>query len=642
MNRFLLPVLLLFAGMTILVSCSDSGNEETFQTYRVFPVKNELKLKPGSQSFLAVGIEVPSGNHIYGNPKGPGTGKPTILRVRPVEGVIFSVPRYLPPEKFNSPGEEKHVFGYSGRTTLFLPLKVHEDAEPGIRTLDIKYESLICTDRSCVPRDGELSVTLEVSREGQESIPDETMQNLFKRSSPPSGPGAVTEFMVDDSRKSMDDETSLRPSMETSLVGIPDQPSLQTKVSDFTPRFLDSGIAGILQAILFGLIAGFILNFMPCVLPVVSIKIMGIIGQAEKNPRESMLLGMLFSLGILVSFAVLALLAAFFGYNWGGLFQHREFIVAMAAIVFVLSLSLFGVFTIQIPGFAGRAAGSMGRNAYLDSFIKGLLATLLATPCSGPFLGGTLAWALTQPPSIIFTIFMSVGLGMALPYIIITARPALSRFIPKPGPWTFYFEKIMGFLLVFTVIYLLSILQGQDILATITFLSITALAFWQFGIFGSPVKSKRTRLISLVVLLALLGGGYHLSFQSLYRTKQVSLNNVDEFSMNTLLEERESGRIVLVDFTADWCPNCKLVEATALKTAKVRQAMKKHNAILLLADITRSNPEAEQLMENLGSRSIPFLAIFPPGDTFRSPFCLRDIYSEDDVLRALEASAKER
>jgi thiol:disulfide interchange protein DsbD len=636
-----MATLLLFTGVAVLISCSDTGKGD-FQTYRVFPVQKQLKLKPGSQSFLAVGIEIPSGSYIYGNPKGPGTGKPTVLRVRPVDGITFSVPRYLPPEQFNSPGEDKHVFGYSDRTTLFLPLNVNEDAEPGIRTLEIEYESLICSDRSCVPRDGELTLRVEVIQKGPESIPGEKMQKLFQTSSPPSEPGAVTDYMVDDSHESTNEGTSIRPAMETPLTGLTDRRAPQGKVADFTPRFLDTGTGGILQAILFGLIAGLILNFMPCVLPVVSIKIMGIIGHAEKEPRESTLLGMLFSLGILVSFAVLALLAAFFGYNWGGLFQHREFIVAMTAIVFILALSLFGVFTIQIPGFAGRAAATQGKNAYLDAFIKGLLATLLATPCSGPFLGGTLAWALTQPPSIIFIIFMSIGLGMALPYMIITARPALIRFIPKPGPWMVYFEKIMGFLLVFTVVYLLSILEGEDILATVTFLSITALAFWQFGTFASPVKSRKSRLLSLAVLIILLGGGYHLSFQGLYQAKVVSMNQVDDFSMETLLEEREAGRIVLVDFTADWCPNCKLVEATSLKTSKVRLAMEKHDAILLVADITRSNREAERLMESLGSRSIPFLAVFPPGETFRSPYCLRDIYSEDDVLRALEASAKER
>jgi thiol:disulfide interchange protein DsbD len=403
----------------------------------------------------------------------------------------------------------------------------------------------------------------------------------------------------------------------------------------FSPRYIESGVTGIVQAVLFGIIAGFLLNLMPCVLPVVSLKVMSFVKHADKKRKELVFLGVFFSLGILTSFAVLASLAAFFGYKWGGLFQHRLFLVSMTGIVFALALSLFGVFSINAPAFAGKALKEK-ENYYLDAYVKGLLATLLATPCSGPFLGGTLAWTLSQRPAVIFIVFMCIGFGMALPYIILTINPKFLKYIPKPGEWIKTFEQIMAFLLIFTVIYLLGIFDTSSLLPMIAFIGFLAVGFWQYGRYGAIYQSIATRTVSSIILILIIITGYFVSFHYLYSEKKITNISAHDFSVQRLLENKDTGRISVIEFTAGWCPNCRLVEKITLHTDKITTALRDSSIDFMVADITGSNPAAEKLMLLFRSQSIPLLAIVPPGESFNRPVILRDIYSEHDVLKAIE------
>jgi thiol:disulfide interchange protein DsbD len=382
---------------------------------------------------------------------------------------------------------------------------------------------------------------------------------------------------------------------------------------------------------------------------------MDIVKHAGDDRKELVKLGAFFTLGIIISFIILAALAAFMGYNFGALFQKKIFLIIMIAVVFALTLSLFEVFTINIPSFAIRATETYGRraadqhpqlhlkvkdersNPYIDAFGKGVLTTLLATPCSGPFLGGTLAWAFTQTPAVIFIIFISIGSGMALPYIILTINPGLMRFIPKSGNWMITFERVMAFLLMATIIYLMSILEDTLVIPTLWFLLFIAMAFWQYGRFGSIIMARKKRIISRIMLVVILAAGYILSYNYLYCGDEEKASITGrEFDVTALHDNNDNGIISVVDFTADWCPNCKLVEKTSLYTAEVLKTIKEKKIQLFVADLTRENIPAEKLLNELGNRSIPFLAIFPSGKFFKSPVCLRDIYSKEDVLEAIK------
>jgi thiol:disulfide interchange protein len=610
---------ILFILSFTLLSC----NKKEYQEMNVYPMQKEAVAAQGSDSFIVVQVEIPRRSHIYGNPKGPGIGKPTELSVTASKDIVFGKARYQKPKKYFFPGEKDFVWGYEHDTRIFLPFKVSEKAVTGSHEITVIFDSLLCSDAGsdgesfCVPKIFNFKSSIRV-------LPKGMAGTLYGQ--------VILEEYGNSSEPEQDISNIQRNGNGTAAI----QTSLPSDLK-FSPRYIERTVTGLFQAVLFGIIAGLLLNFMPCVLPVVSLKVMGFIQHAGKSRKDLFLLGLIFSLGIITSFTVLAALAAFFGYQWGGLFQYRAFLVAMTGIVFALALSLFGVYTINIPSFAGRTAHHEG-NHYGDAFLKGLLATLLATPCSGPFLGGTLAWTLTQSPGVVFLIFICIGAGMALPYMILTINPVFLKYIPKPGEWLVTFEKVMAFFLVFTVVYLIGVLDNASTMPMIAFLGFIALGFWQYGIYGSPVQAPWKRLTSIIALIGIIVTGYLVSFEYLYSTKKESPLSKNQFSVERFLGNRDSAKISVIEFTADWCPNCKLVDKATLQSDRVVSALRAPSVDFMVADITGKNGSAERLMQLFKSQAIPLLAIVPPGEGFSRPIILRDIYSEEDVLKALHTA----
>ena len=582
---------------------------ENIKDIKIYPVKTKTEIHAGSSGLLIIKIEIPDNHYIYGNPKGPGTGRPTSINVSPVANFIFDPAKFAPAKKYTPKGETHYVWIYEKETKINIPFKVNENTKQGEYIIFISAQALLCSNTTCIPYDLSFKYPIKIiSDTGNSSANTNKNQAVFQN-----------DHLSDNKTGTGNNITS-------------------GEIPDLKPKFISAvNISNIIEAVLFGLIAGFILNFMPCVLPVISLKILDFIKHSGDDKKEIRKMGMTFASGIITSFAVLAFLASFFSYNWGALFQSSLFLIVMLTIVFVLSLSMFGVFTLNIPGFADKASqGISGK--YANTYSKGVLATLLATPCSGPFLGGTLAWVAVQPYYVIFTVFMSIGVGMSLPYIILTARPGITKFIPKPGNWMHTFETIIAFFLIGTCVYLISILEQSLLIPTLWFLLFTGIAAWQYGKFGSIIKTKKIRMISRAVAFLIIIAGYFLSYNFLSTGKEkfeFMESGKTDFSLSLLRENRENGKISIVQFTADWCPNCKFVERTSLYTEKVAKVIKQNNIRFLIADITRENPEATALLNKLGSRSIPFLAVFPSDNSFNEPICLRDIYSENDVLKAI-------
>jgi thiol:disulfide interchange protein DsbD len=606
-------IIFLISAIFIINGCGGKKYSE----YKVYSIPQSMEIEAGKESFLTLQVEIPSSSHIYGNPKGPGTGKATEVFSVSTDEIVFSQARYLPPKKFYTPLEKEFTWGYSGETKIFIPVKADKKAISGdYKKYNIKLDALLCTDSACIPKIIKLEYLIKVIKPGEKgTVISNDLLKLYEKSSPPSN-------IINIEKKQSAENEDVSKKLEG---------------ENFNPEFTSSNVTGLLQAILFGLLAGFILNFMPCVLPVVSLKVMSFVQSAGKSRKALILLGLFFSAGIITSFTVLASLAAFFGYNWGGLFQNRPFLIVMTLLVFAMALSMFEVFTINTPGFAGNLSKKQS-NQYAEAYAKGLFATLLTTPCSGPFLGGTLSWALSQPPLIIFIIFISIGIGMSLPYLALTLNPKLLKFLPKPGNWLSVFEKIMAFLLIFTVVYLLSIFDKESILPMILLLSVAALGFWQYGKFGSVINNRNKRFVSLFALILIITGGYFLSFHYFFKIENVQITK-NEFSVEKLYSNRNN-KVTVVKWTADWCPNCTLVEKLSLNTSNVSKVLNENNIEILTADITRKSPDAEKLLELLGNRSIPFLAVFPKGEAFNTPICLRDVYSEKDVIDAINNALK--
>src|SRR5437899_2779807 len=350
---------------------------------------------------------------------------------------------------------------------------------------------------------------------------------------------------------------------------------------------------GIVTFLLFGFVGGFILNLMPCVLPVISFKIFGFIQQAGQSRQKIFRNGLAFTAGIFAWFIALALLlialkAGGHDVTWGGLqFTNAYFGLGLSVIVLVFALNLFGVFEISLPQRMTRGLlTSSERKDNLGSFFQGVFATVLATPCTAPFLGTALGFAFTQSPIIILSMFVAVAAGMSAPYLVLSAQPAWLRFLPQPGPWMVHVKQFMGFLLLATLLFLLYVLGAQrgldGAIWASCFLLVIAIACWMKGAFITPTASAMRRMVSVVIMLALIiaSGAYFIgdNFQSSKIDIAASSASGDwqPFTPERLQTERDQGHAVFVDLTAAWCLTCKVNEKTVLENGSVREAFKRH------------------------------------------------------------------
>jgi thiol:disulfide interchange protein len=315
----------------------------------------------------------------------------------------------------------------------------------------------------------------------------------------------------------------------------------------------------------------------------------------------------------------------------------------MIGIVFAFALSFLGVWEIPIPGFIGEQAGHVQtQEGPAGSFLKGVLGTVLATPCSGPFLGPVLGFTLTQSTPVTYAVFGAIATGMALPYILVGLFPGLVRFLPKPGAWMATFKELLGFVMLGTVAYLFSMLRQQPdwFLPTFVMLIGIWMGCWWVGrlqerqgavAFGRWVQAAAIAAAVTAPAFLWLGprvgpGGPLIAWE-------------EPFSARQLAAHVDGGSTVLVDFTADWCPTCKTNLATAIETDRVAAVIRRNRVVPILADFTDRSPEIDRFLASMGSRSIPFLVVFPgrrPGEPPREPIVLRDAITESQLLAALE------
>src|SRR5205807_5513236 len=291
----------------------------------------------------------------------------------------------------------------------------------------------------------------------------------------------------------------------------------------------NSSSRDIVRFLIFGFIGGFILNLMPCVLPVISLKIFGFVQQAGQSRARIFRSGLAFIAGIFVWFLGLALVLVIIKSAggqpvWAAQFTNPYFVLAMSAVVLVFALNLFGVFEINLPQWLSRrAVAAESAHGDAGSFFQGVFATVLATPCTAPFLGTALGFAFTQSAAIILAMFASIALGMSLPYFLLSAQPAWLKFLPKPGPWMLRVKQLMGFLLIATLLFLLSVIGAQRGVAaliwTCSFLLVLSIACWMKGAFITPVASARSRgIVLLLMLLLVVAGGYYFIGQRFERS----------------------------------------------------------------------------------------------------------------------------
>lgn len=390
--------------------------------------------------------------------------------------------------------------------------------------------------------------------------------------------------------------------------------------------------------LLFAFLGGLILNVMPCVLPVVAIKVMSFVQQAGESRMRIFLLNIFYSLGVLTVFLSLASLAVFAGLGWGGLFQSTKFNIVMACIVYAMGLSMLGVFEIPVPGMVGSAAGGQQQEGLTGAFLTGILATLLATPCSGPFLGPVLAWSVQQTPNITYLVWLVMGLGMASPYLVFSVFPKAIAWLPKPGMWMVRFKEFSGIVLMGAVIFIISFLdESLTIPVLIMLLGITT-GLWMIGSLYSHNSSYRQKMIVRTSALLLTAGicffGYEMSQKSTDDLPWVP------FNAQELKQLRNDNRTVLIDFSAEWCLTCKTNEKFALNTPETLEMIKKHNIVPMYADYTDYSPTIKEWLDTFKSVSIPLTVIFPANRP-NKPIIIPDLYTQATLLEALKEAVEE-
>jgi suppressor for copper-sensitivity B len=544
-------------------------------------------VEPGGSFKVLFAFKVPETTYFYSDQKNPnGIGVPTTVDVKAPAGYTVGKPEFPKPETKQT--SEGPVLAYRKDVVVAVPISAPANvAAGGTAEVTAKSRFQYCDKDQCyLPKNRSATISLKII--------DAAAAASQKVETPTASVGAEA--------------------------AVPPPPKEWPK-----DLWIQLG---------FAFLAGLILNVMPCVLPVIAIKVLSFVQHAGESRSKLAVSNLTYALGVLSVFWVLSGFAIYAGMNWGQQFQSPWFTLLMAWAVFALSLSLLGVFEIPLPGFIG-AVGANHREGLAGVFLSGAASTVLATPCTGPFLGPLLAWSLAQQPVVSFMTWTTVGLGMASPYIVFAVVPGAVKLLPRPGQWMVTFKQVSGFVMMATAVFLLSTFKDKEPIVRGLFLFVaTGFYFWLTGsrinVLTSRAKAWGTRG------LAIAGALFFLSVPELLFPKKVI--PWQPFTEQRLLELVKDGKPVLIDFTADWCFNCRVNEKVAIEKPAVLEAVKRLGVEPLYADYTNYSNEITKWIRKFGSDGIPLTVVIAPGDLERR-VAIDGLFTEKRLLEVLEATA---
>jgi thiol:disulfide interchange protein DsbD len=632
----------------------------------------------------------------------PGTGYPTTIKWTLPPGWIAGQIQWPVPHVLTDAHGSVIGNGYDGEVFLLVTLTPPPDLRIGESvTLHAAVAWLMCQD-VCMPGQAGLELSLPVDRAlpapdpawaaklaaAREQLPQasddwalsatRTAQLVTLTVRPPAGTAFTSgdlHFFADDGLIAYDrpqavsrkagafvltlpvDETAVKDAVRLSGVlainkgavpgirvdiALGDGGGGQSNKLQVSSSKADSSLAGTLALAFLG---GLILNLMPCVFPVLGIKILGFVNQAGADRRKVALHGLVFSLGVLLSFWILAggLLALRAGgrqLGWGFQLQEPGFVFALAVFLLIFALNLSGLFEVGLSA-TGAGVTLQMKHGYTGSFFTGVLATVVATPCSAPFLAPALGAAFSQSFSATesFVLFTAIAVGMALPYLALSLFPQAIRLLPRPGAWMETFKQLMAFPLYATVGWLLWVLAGQtkDDDYTLLFIVfgfvLVALAAWIYGRWTQHGGSAGRRRFGYVLAAAILTAGVATGFPGRPSHEVVW----QPWSPETVQQLRAEGRTIYVDFTARWCATCQSNKAVVFSSPRVRTALQRQGVVLLKADWTSRDPRITEALGSFNRSAVPLDLIYAPGRA--EPIILPELLSADIVSKALEQIA---
>ena len=667
--------------------------------------------RPGSTIVVGIHLKMDAGWHTYWKNSG-ASGIPTTIKWELPAGIAAGEIQWPVPEKL--PPDELTTYVYENEVVLLVPLTLAADLKPGPLALKASVAWLECKEK-CIPGSADISATLNLGAESKPS-PDAAVIQTWQKKLPGSAvnlspraewepgvtndsralilewkstvnasavdffPGASENFEVQAEVRQLPAEPGkirLRKLVKKFQGDWPKQISgvlieksgPGTSAYDATLPIADSSASmsptrttpdqPLWKMLLYAFIGGLILNIMPCVLPVIALKILGFVQQSKEEPRRVFRLGLIYGLGVLVSFIVMAALVIAIQHtggsaSWGMQFKSPQFSVGLIVLVTLIALNLFGVFEINLGGRTLNAAGQLAsRHGASGAFFNGVLATVLATPCTAPVLAAALGFAFTQSPPVILLFFITIGAGLAAPYVLLSWQPNWLKFLPKPGAWMEQFKVAMGFPMLATAVWIFWFTAPRfgdaGVLWIGWFLIVVGLAAWVWGQF---VQRGQHRWLAMAICfaLALAGYGFTLEKELHWRSPTPATagelqNNSDgvpwqKWSAAAIENARATGRVVLVDFTAKWCTTCNAFVKPAVDNEAVRRKLEAVNGLAFLADYTDYSPAlTAELKKYHSDASVPLVLVYPR-DARQPPVMLPTIPTRQDVLDALDRATR--
>jgi len=665
--------------------------------------------RPGSTVTAALRLQMAEGWHSYWRHPGDEVGLKTRVEWTLPPGVKAGAIQWPLPDKTTE--KEFDTLTYSGTVVLLVPIEIpagqalgpmtlkakvrwlecHEECVPGNTTVETQvtvasldevsvHAAEIQSARQRVPRTVQ-DVPISAAWEASEGVAPRKLVISWKPGSGVSGfdvfpfeavggvaPVSVKTEWLD----SVNGFLRIRKTVSAGDSGWPDRLEgvLVPKGSAAEPIEFNvpivAALAGLAAArpepvsmaellikLLSAFVGGLILNVMPCVLPVLALKVLGFVQQAKEEPRRVRTLGLVYGAGVLVSFLVLAgvalaVQAAGGTASWSAPFQNPIFRVLITVLITLVALNLFGVFELTLGGSAMQKASDLSsKDGWSGAFFNGVLAAVLATPCTAPFLASALAFAFLQPPLVILLFFVAIGAGLALPFVALCWEPAWLRFLPRPGVWMVRFKVAMGFPMLATAMWLFWFTAGRlgesgtGVLWFGLFLVVLASAAWVWGEFVQ--RSTRGRGWAMVIASLLLLAGYFgfLERQLDWRTpagRRVKGLEWQKWSAAAVEQARREGHPVMVDFTADSCLNCKWNKATAIEIDATRARIKELGVRVFEGDFTDGDPIIAEELKKHGRRGVPLVLMYS-ADLAKAPELLPVVLTPSIVAEALQRAA---